>query len=507
MSQSVELRRAQIVTALSDHCKNGDSYLTKKELYTLCLSNDPALEEAVFLSDLEALCRSGFLHAEGECISSMLVWRSENTVADCLSRLLRLPPPPPITVPDQITLENGVTLTDEQRNAVALALSNRICLILGGAGTGKTTVLRAILHLANYPEWYQAMSCAPTGKAVRNLIDHGIMPARTLHSALGIKAVDEDGCGNITWEQIKLINIDEVSMMTTELLASFLSMMDDNCRLILIGDEQQLPPIGAGNVIADLCALGFPCIRLRENHRLDSDAHCLTENVLHFDEMVHRTDLKTGDSFDVVPAYDFAIVNRIANDAARRIKEKQEVQVVCPYNNLVNAVNFKIRDMVNPKSPYKYEIHFKDKVLRDGDRVIITQNDRDRGCYNGDIGILHIHRIEKEKLSYSIVLSKTRTVLWHGDAAVEQLKHLLLAYAISVHRAQGSEFDYVMMPVAMWMKKMLTRNLFYTAISRARKQVLLYGNPNAIDMALSNELPPRRSMIVPKVKRLMKKIS
>ncbi|MBR3018151.1 MAG: AAA family ATPase [Clostridia bacterium] len=502
MLKNPELRRAMIVDRLDEHCKNGDAYLLIGELYQLCLAADPSLEEKVFHENLAALIQSKYLFREGERIYTFSAWHGENTAADFLARLLMQPPLNPVEVPLSIELENGISLSEEQRNAVDMVMNNRISLVLGGPGTGKTTIIQALYQLG-YCCSFEKLACAPTGKAVRNLIAHGVVPARTIHSALGMITADDEGCSPITWEGIKMILIDEVSMMTTQLLATLLTKVSDQCRLILFGDDQQLPPIGPGNIIADLCALGIPHMYLRDNHRLNDDAHCLANNVAHFDEMVSFNDLKSGESFEMIPVIDQLLAARTAEEAARKIMLRQDVQVICTHNAIAADINSKIRDIINPQASNKYEIHCRSKVLRDGDRVLITQNDRDRGCYNGDIGTLRIHRVGKDNLSYSIVLSQSRTILWRGEAAVQQLRHLLLAYAITVHRAQGSEYDYVMMPIAPWMHTMLTRNLLFTAISRARQQMLLYGDPSAVDMALAAELPPRRSMLVPKVHALL----
>lgn len=507
MYRNRELRRGAIAAKLAEHCKQGDAYLPLNELLRLCLADDPALEKDVFLADVDALSQSGFLRNENGRIYTAATLLGENTAADCLAHILELPKLDTVCVPEAIELENGICLTEEQRIAVSMGLSNRISMIIGGAGTGKSTIIHAMKM------WYHGfrfLALAPTGKAVRNLIEHGIIPAKTIHSALGIKDADDDGDSIINWENIKMVCIDEVSMVTTRLLAMLLSKLDDSCKVVLLGDEQQLPPIGAGNIISDLCALGIPHIRLLDNHRLHGDAHCLANNVVHYDEMLQRQDLKFGTSFDMIPVIDELLADRVAKDAAEKIINHQNVQVICPYNQLTAVLNTKIRNIVNPPSINKYEIHYKstairdeDRVFRDGDRVIITQNDRDRGVYNGDIGTLRILRNDEKNLRFSIIISKTRTILWCGQAAIEQCRHMLLAYAITVHRAQGSEYDCVMMLIATWMKNMLTRNLFYTSISRAKQQMLLYGDPGAIDMALANELPARRSMLVNKVQNLL----
>ena len=505
--QTPELRRSMIQKTLRDHCNNGDAYMPLDALYQRCLSQDHSLTKDVFQADLQALVESDFLCNDNGRIYSEYNWSYENALASRLAHLIQLPPMQDIEVPAPVILGEKITLTDEQQKAVVLALTNRISLVLGGAGTGKTTIIQAITELAGYHPWRQTLICSPTGKAVRNLTNHGLLGARTVHSALSIKATSEGGSNAISWDQIRLVVIDEVSMLSTALLAMLLNAMDDNCRLVLVGDAQQLPSIGAGNVIEDLCGLGIPHIFLTENHRLALGASSLASNVLHFDEIVSHYDLDCGNSFNLVSVLDGRIVDRIAEDAARRLEANQNVQVIVTHNRTAEEINNAIRDRINPHSPFKPEICRKTLTLRDGDRVIITQNDRTRGCYNGDIGTIRIQRLNKNDLTYSIVLPGGRILKWPKEEAEEQLHHLLLAYAITVHKAQGSEYDYVMMPVTEWMRNMLSRNLLYTAITRARKQMLLYGDPDAVDMALGRELPPRLSMVIPKTLHLMDKAS
>lgn len=206
-----------------------------------------------------------------------------------------------------------------------------------------------------------------------------------------------------------------------------------------------------------------------------------------------------GDDFCFHPLSEDRIHQALTEEAVRRYLAGESVQVLSPYNRATKlsarALNSTIRNRVNPASKEKPTISYKGNTFRDGDRVMILQNDRVRRCCNGDVGILHILKADKVSSHFYVQLSGNRRPTWRENVDLELLT---LAYAITVHKAQGSEYDTILFPVSMEMYNMLNRNLFYTAISRARKQVALYGSPQAVDVAIKRCSPPRKSMLVAK---------
>jgi len=292
--------------------------------------------------------------------------------------------------------------------------------------------------------------------------------------------------------------------MTLEMLAGLLSRMEKNCHLVLLGDPNQLLSVGSGNVIPDLIALGAPCILLETNHRQADGAKALRYNVTEFGTMTSAAELLFDESFAFVEMDDKAVADRLIADAVHAYCAGENVQVLSPYNRCtslsVDKLNHVIRERVNPAAPDKLELSTKYLTFRDGDRVIITKNDRDHNCSNGDVGILHITDVtnENEPL-YHIQLSDGRCPHWEERSGLYHLKH---AYALTVHKSQGSEYDRILFPVSNNAMNMMYRNLFYTAISRGKKQVVLYGSRLALSVAMQTEASKRKSMLVTKTRSI-----
>lgn len=479
--------------ALERACSNGDAYTTVDELYQCCKKVKGNLPYNVFRSDLNHQVRSDIFRTEGLRIYSKRTWRYEDSAAKKLSEILMRPGISTVELPDVVTV-GDIVLCSEQRDAVFLALSNRLSLILGGAGCGKSTLIRAICDNKQKGEG-GGILCAPTGKAARNLTDRTKTPARTVHSALGLTP-DDDFLGPVEWEYVQLVVVDEASMLSLEMLAGILNRANADCRIVLLGDPNQLQAVGTGNIIPDLLALGVPSIRLEVNHRQDDAARALIQNVVNFNQLQCGRDLVYDSSFILETADEAVAIRNLVEEAARRYLTGENIQVLAPYNSVVSDLNRQIRERVNPKTDEMKVLSNKREVFRDGDRVLITKNSRDKNCSNGDVGILHIYDDDINHPVYSVELRDGRCPKWKNDSG---LYNMTLAYALTVHKSQGSEYDAILMPVSMSMLRMLSRNLFYTAISRAKRQVILYGNPQAIDVAMQTTLPPRRSMLPTKV--------
>lgn len=482
-----------ISIALDEFCKNGDAYTSENELYKVCKRARPNLEYPVFRVNLAEQIREENIHVEGLRLYATRTWRYEEHAADKLAALPSKRPLPGAVLSETLTV-GGVALCEEQREAVEMAVSNRLSVILGGAGSGKTTLIRGIVAAAGAD--CHPVLCAPTGKAARNLTERTGMTARTVHSALGMHP-DEDFLTAVIWQSVRLVIVDEASMMTLEMLAGILDKAPDGCRVVLVGDENQLLSVGAGNVLPDLIELGVPVFKLEKNHRQSAGAAALLHNVVGFKSLHSASELMFDDSCRLIEAWEQEAMDRLVKEAARRYLDGESVQVLAPLRRTVAALNKRIRDLVNPGAPGKACA----KGFRDGDRVIITQNDRDRDCSNGDVGILRILNDESGKcVKVSVQLPDGRQPTWEADAVSVGLHNMELAYALTVHKSQGSEYDTILFPALMSMQPMLYRNLFYTAVSRARKQVWLYGSRQAVDTAMRRELPSRKSMLVAKTR-------
>ena len=495
--KSSDPRGTYILKALDQHMLNGDAYVLFDEAYEICC-RDRKVTFKSFLDDLMYLIKSGALHREGTRLYLAKTYRYEEAASEYLARILTNNHLGKPDIPE--TLEVGeIRLTGEQRSAVSMALEYRISMILGGAGSGKTTLIKAIVSCSN--EKYNFVLAAPTGKAARNLTIRTGMEARTVHSALGMRP-NEDFLKPVKWEVTRLVIIDEASMMTLEMLAGLLTRMEKNCHLVLLGDPNQLLSVGGGNVIPDFMDLGVPYTLLETNHRQVDGSKALRHNVTEFGNLHSVAQLLFDESFAFMQMDDDAVEDQLVADAVRAYSAGESVQVLSPYNSCTklsaDKLSREIRERVNPAAPGKLELSTRYHTFRDGDRVIITQNDRDRDCNNGDVGILHITDVTYEDHpAYHVQLSDGRRPQW---ITRDGLYHMKLAYALTVHKSQGSEYDKILFPVSNNAMNMMYRNLFYTAISRGKKQIVLYGSKAAMSAAMQREADERRTMLVVKTR-------
>ena len=295
----------------------------------------------------------------------------------------------------------------------------------------------------------------------------------------------------------------DYEVTAAERLAGILNRVRRNCRVVLLGDTNQLQSVGAGNVLPDLLELGVPSIRLAQQYRQSADAVALRQNVVDFPKLNGEQELRWDDSFRLLPADDRAIPDLLCKEAARRYRAGESIQVLSPVRVKtgfsVQALNTRLQNEVNPLTAEKPTWG----KFRDGDRVIVTQNNAYYNICNGDVGVLHIRGEKPHRVAALAVRGTLKTWqidrgqgeygIGHDDAPPPQLA---LAYALTVHKSQGSQYDTVLMPVSMATARMLYRNLLYTAISRARKEVILVGSREALNTAMQCIPYPRKSKLV-----------
>ena len=295
----------------------------------------------------------------------------------------------------------------------------------------------------------------------------------------------------------------DYEVTAAERLAGILNRVRRNCRVVLLGDTNQLQSVGAGNVLPDLLELGVPSIRLAQQYRQSTDAAALRQNVVDFPKLNGEHELRWDDSFRLLPADDRAIPDLLCEEAARRYRAGESIQVLSPVRVKtgfsVQALNTRLQNEVNPLTAEKPTWG----KFRDGDRVIVTQNNAYYNICNGDVGVLHIRGEKPHRVAVLAVRGTLKTWqidrgqgeygIGHDDAPPPQLA---LAYALTVHKSQGSQYDTVLMPVSMATARMLYRNLLYTAISRAGKEVILVGSREALNTAMQCIPYPRKSKLV-----------
>ena len=384
----------------------------------------------------------------------------------------------------------GVQLTEQQQEAVRAALTHKVSVLTGGPGTGKTTTLRTVIAVLRRTG-HRFMLASPTGRAAKRLSEATGEPARTIHRMLGYKPAERGFLHNAENPlQTDMVIVDEASMIDLVLFYNLLKAIPPQTHLLLVGDVDQLPSVGAGSVLHDVIRGGVgPVTRLdvifrqAEHSLIIANAHRINHGEL--------PDLSNqADDFFFFPAEEpqaaaDMLIDVVVNRIPRRfgLDPLRDVQVLAPmYRGPVgvNALNEVLQAELNPNPRgRKIERRLFGRLFRVGDKVIQMRNNYDKDVYNGDIGRVHALDIANQTLT---VAMDARFVQYDW-AEADELTH---AYCISVHRAQGSEYPCVVVPLVTQHYMMLQRNLLYTAITRARRLVVLVGSRRAVAIAVRN---------------------
>ena len=392
--------------------------------------------------------------------------------------------------------EAGIHLAEEQRQAVYSSLEHGVFVLTGGPGTGKTTVVKGILNVLE-KAGCRILLAAPTGRAARRLADSAGHPAQTVHRLLEYQPTGDGfnfGKNDEDPLDAEAIIIDEASMLDINLTYHLLKAVQGGCRLIFVGDVDQLPSVGAGSVLKDMIRSGkMPVVRLENVFRqadvspIVSNAHKINHGQMpvFIDEINSEFGLR-----------EFVDENEAAEFVARtyahltRNGDWRSVQVLSPMHKSpcgVQNLNKILQQYINPHSVAKAELSIPGNVLRVGDKVMQIRNNYEKDVFNGDIG--RVYKIE----------GKTVTVLYperpEGDFvsySQSECEDLQLAYAMSVHKSQGSEYPCVILLMVPSHYVMLQRNLLYTAVTRAKQRVLIVGSKRAVLTAVENDRTRRR---------------
>ena len=391
----------------------------------------------------------------------------------------------------------GKTLAPSQREALKTVLSSRVVVITGGPGVGKTTLVNSILMILRAKN-VKCLLCAPTGRAAKRLAETTGMEAKTIHRLLEI----DPATGRFNRNEAHplscgLLVVDETSMVDVPLMHSLLRAVPSQAGLILVGDVDQLPSVGPGTALHDLIESGVvPTVRLTEVFRQAADSRIITN--------AHR--IRRGQMPDVHGAEresDFHFVERnepekiaatLVKLARERIPQRfgfdpiRDVQVLCPMNRGslgVRELNTALQQVLNPAQAgepvaerFGWRFQMRDKVIQ-------TENDYDKDVFNGDIGT--IESIDTVDQEVTIRFDERRVTYDFGE-----LDEVSLAYAVTIHKSQGSEFPAVVIPLATQHYMLLQRNLIYTGITRGKKLVVLVGQKKALAIAVHNDRPQRR---------------
>lgn len=399
---------------------------------------------------------------------------------------------------EALEAKSGITYNRDQKEAITSALNNNITIISGGPGTGKTTIINAIVKL--YVEEFKLSPMeimetiallAPTGRAAKKMASSTNLPAYTIHRYLKwYKDRNDFFYNEENKTKHKLIIVDEVSMIDAMLFDALLKGINLNVKLILVGDIFQLPSVGAGLVLNDLISTDmFNYAPLNQIYRQSNNSYIpyLAKEIKNVDLSEEFLMKKDDYSFFQVPANQIknAIEQIIHISKEKGITEKN-MQVLVPMykgENGIDNLNIILQNIYNPAKRSKEEIIYGDVVYRENDKVLQLVNDLEKNVFNGDIG--YIERIVGNKI----------TINFDGNNVVyekKDLKQIKHAYAITIHKSQGSEFDHVILPVCRSYYKMLYNKLIYTGVSRAKKSLTIVGEARSFAQAVQNNYANNR---------------
>lgn len=401
----------------------------------------------------------------------------------------------------------GVSYHKTQKDAIKTALKERITIISGGPGTGKTTIVNAIvkLYISIYHltpiETYSQIAClAPTGRASKKLAMSTGLPAMTIHRYLKWnKDTNEFQIKEHNKNQQRLIIVDEVSMIDTFLLYSLLQGIESNVQVILVGDTFQLPSVGPGLILNDLVDSHlFAYCPLNKIYRQSENSYIpyLAKEIKEKKISENFTD-KT-DDYNFLTCESSKIKDYIYQICEKSIKKGlrvDDIQILAPMykgENGIDNLNRVLQNLFNPKSDEKKEIKLADITYRVGDKVIQLINNPDCNVYNGDIG--YIKNIEENKKGKKATKEEI-TIDFDGNYVVytkEDLYHIKHAYAMTIHKSQGSEFPHVILPISKNYYKMLYNKLIYTGVSRAKKSLVILGDVTSFLTAIQNDYSNNR---------------
>lgn len=490
--------RSGIFFTLNKLAENGHCYAVRAQLLTLASEllgvNVPNLEAVLneMILQRDVICESfseemiylpPFFYAESGCAKRLLHLLSVPQVG-MLHAEQRL---------EQVFATGKVRYDQVQQEAIRTAISSKVMVLTGGPGTGKTTTVLGVLSA------YQAAGCsillaAPTGRAAKRLSETTGMEAKTIHRLLEYKPTEGYQKNEATPLEGDVLILDESSMIDILLMYNLLKAMPDSMSLILVGDADQLPSVGAGNVLRDIIDSGcIPVIRLTRIFRQAQGSRIIQNaHRIHRGEHIDLRGGKDSDFFFASKNTNEEVVETVVSYCSKNLPRyykadpMQDIQVLTPMQRgECGAVNFnlKLQEALNPGSVFlrrggtQYRLH---------DKVMQVRNNYEKEVFNGDIGIIADVDTEERKLSVDF---DGRMICYD----VTELEELTLAYAVTIHKSQGSEYPIVVIPITMSHFVMLERNLLYTAVTRAKKALILVGEKRALFYAIRHETTAKRN--------------
>jgi exodeoxyribonuclease V alpha subunit len=467
------------------------------------------------LNAIKGLVKQGPLIIEDDKIYLSSIYQTEKRIAEYTSDMINYKGKTYYSTIEQLELDlqkvgmREIQFSEEQKTAIMSALNHRVFIITGGPGSGKTTITKAICALMEL--WkIDYKLCSPTGRAAKRLMESTGRPAKTIHRLLGFK----QGAFEFSEEnpmQTDCVIVDETSMVDLLLFNNLISAMETNDRLIMIGDVNQLPPVGPGNVLKDLINSNkIPYVKLTKVFRQDSKSSIITaaHDVItgNMPELVLPSQAK-GRNFLFASADKIddaiGIVKHLVTKTLPNVKVNNtnltidDIQIITPLREKglgVNDVNPHIQESVNPAENGKEEIQIGagdlKKIYRVGDRVMQIKNDYDKNVFNGDMGTIIGINKNVNPVQIGVRFTDVNEIVFYKQHELDNLQH---AWCITCHKSQGGEFPAVIIIAHDSQTSMLQRNLFYTGLTRAKKICIVVGTQSAIKAAINNTKEAKRN--------------
>ncbi len=489
--------------------KNGDTYIYKEELFSnirnefkIFITEDELenyLEELkkkkeIVVKDNKLFLKEYYDYEEDIALNLELIERHSKNRVENFDSLIA-----------GIEKEYGVKYNVDQKKAIKNALTNRVSIITGGPGTGKTTIINSIVKLyirlnnLNYKDIINEIALlAPTGRAAKKMSDSTGLGAMTIHRYLKWnKEKNEFQINEYNKNYHKLIIVDETSMIDTYLFDSLLKGIGHNITLVLVGDANQLPSVGPGLILNDLIDSDmFTHTVLEQIYRQSDNSYIpVLAKEIKDHNLREEFDMQT-DDYNFLRASGLAIkemIKKICLISREKGLTEEDIQVLAPMykgENGIDNLNILLQEIFNPHDENKHEVKVGDVVYREHDKVLQLVNDPDNNIFNGDIGyISSIGTIMNPKKKEVFTIDFDGNEVVYGREDLINIKH---AYAISIHKSQGSEFAHVIMPISKSYYKMLYNKLIYTGVSRAKKSLVVIGEMESFAMAVNNDYSTNR---------------
>ena len=502
---------AALLYTLTDAETKGHLCMEKHDFLRQCLKllRTEALTEDMAAARAARLLQNGQLISYGDKVYREATARAEEELAKQVVRMLQ----------SKVYLKKGglsmdltelesrlnLSLNEEQREAVLTALTSSITVITGGPGTGKTMTQKALLRLyyEKHPSG-QVVCCAPTGRAARRMEEATGVPATTIHKALGLMAGDDGNYNDPEILDADLVLVDEASMMDIYLARHLFSSLPDHSQLVIVGDADQLPSVGPGAVLSELIACGeIPVVRLTRVYRQGYGSRIATNAKLIRNG---NLSLEYGDDFQLFESSDLSESAKIIEQLYLQEIASfgvDNVALLTPFRKKtetgVDALNHRLRDKVNPPADFKSEVTQGKRRFRKGDKTMQTKNFED--VNNGDIGYVSDIRLDNGEFQITVDFGDGRLKGYESS----DLEMLDLAYASTIHKSQGNQYQSVIINLQCAHAVMLVRPLIYTAITRAKLRVILVGERRALCMAIKRtDTEKRGTMLAERIRQLEK---